>query len=93
MLSLCRSFGLPAPAVNSRVAGHEVDFAWPRARLIVETDGWAGHGTRGAFERDRRRDAQLLAAGWRVLRVTRARLELEAEAVAGEIAAALGAPS
>ncbi len=48
----------------------EVDFAWPTARLVVECDGFEHHGDRPAFERDRRRDAILVAAGWRVIRVT-----------------------
>ena len=50
--------------------GHEVDLLWPQERLIVEIDGYAYHGSRAAFERDRRRDARLLAAGYRVLRVS-----------------------
>jgi very-short-patch-repair endonuclease len=42
---------------------------WPDERVIVETDGWQTHGTRTAFERDRRRDLDLTAAGWRVIRI------------------------
>jgi very-short-patch-repair endonuclease len=38
--------------------------------LIVELDGYAYHRTRKSFERDRRRDAALLTAGYRTLRVT-----------------------
>jgi very-short-patch-repair endonuclease len=91
MLDLCRRFRLPTPEVNQKVEGFEVDFVWREAKLIVETDGWQAHGTRGAFERDRRRDADLLAAGWRVLRVSLARLETEPEWVAERIAAALRA--
>jgi very-short-patch-repair endonuclease len=37
---------------------------------VVETDGWSAHGHRRAFESDRARDAQLVAAGYRVLRFT-----------------------
>ena len=48
----------------------EVDFVWPDKRLVVETDGHAVHGTRFAFERDRRRDQRLLLEGWRVARFT-----------------------
>jgi very-short-patch-repair endonuclease len=50
------------------VAGLEVDFHWPRRRLVVEVDGFAFHSTRMAFERDRERDAILAAAGFRSLR-------------------------
>jgi Protein of unknown function (DUF559) len=73
-LELCTRHGIPLPVVNSRVAvgklDLEVDFAWPRKRLIVEADGHRFHATRGAFERDRRRDQRLTLAGWRVVRCT-----------------------
>lgn len=91
MLGLCRRFRLPAPEVNQPVEGYTADFVWSEQRLIVETDGFRAHGTRAAFERDRRRDADLLAADWRVLRVSYARLEREPEWVAERIAAALRA--
>jgi hypothetical protein len=68
-LELCDRHGIPQPLVNSIQEGIEVDFCWPEARLIVETDGHH-HQTRAAFERDRARDALLTALGWRVMRFT-----------------------
>jgi len=68
-LALVRASGLPLPAVNARIGGYEVDFHWPQARLIVETDGRATHDTPHQFERDRRRDLDLTLAGWHVIRV------------------------
>ena len=62
--------GLPRPRVNARVEGLEVDFVWRDQRLIAETDGAATHLTPTAFEADRRRDATLVTAGWRVVRFT-----------------------
>jgi very-short-patch-repair endonuclease len=91
MLSLCHRFRLPTPEVNAAIEGYAVDFLWRNQGLIVETDGWEAHGTRAAFERDRHRDADLLAAGWRVLRISYARLEAEPDWVAARIAEALGA--
>jgi very-short-patch-repair endonuclease len=91
MLRLCQRVRLPAPQVNARIAGYECDFVWREAGLIVETDSWSAHGTRAAFERDRRRDADLLASGWRVLRVSYERLEREPAWVAKHIAEALSA--
>ena len=70
MLRLIRAARLPTPATNLRVAGWEVDVVWPRHRLVVEVDGYAYHGNRAAFERDRRKDAALVAAGYRVVRIT-----------------------
>lgn len=69
-LSLVASANLPAPRTNARVLDYEVDFLWPRHRLVVETDGAATHLTRQAFERDRERDRALVAAGYRVVRFT-----------------------
>jgi very-short-patch-repair endonuclease len=70
MLALVAQYGLPRPLVNTVVEGHEVDFYWPHARLIVETDGAATHLTPTAFEADRIRDAELTVAGYRVVRFT-----------------------
>jgi very-short-patch-repair endonuclease len=47
-----------------------VDFLWRAERLVVEVDGFAFHSSRSRFESDRLRDAQLVATGIRVLRVT-----------------------
>jgi hypothetical protein len=68
--------GLPPPVSQLNVydgAGQwiaRVDFAWPELRLILECDGYEFHGTREAFEHDRRRWNALTRAGWRVLVVT-----------------------
>jgi very-short-patch-repair endonuclease len=89
LLELIREAGLPSPETNVRVAGHEVDFLWRAQRLVVEVDGYAFHSTRAAFERDRRRDAGLQAAGFRVLRITWRRLKDEPLAVAAALGRAL----
>ncbi|HEX8075411.1 MAG TPA: DUF559 domain-containing protein [Thermoleophilaceae bacterium] len=88
-LDLCREEGLPDPVVNSVVAGFEVDMAWPERKLIVELDGRGYHESARAFEEDRKRDAVLQLAGYRVLRVTWRRLRDEAGEVAREIRAFL----
>jgi very-short-patch-repair endonuclease len=88
---LVRRAGLPEPLTNVRVAGHEVDAFWPAERLVVEVDGFAYHAGRAAFERDRRRDAEVQALGYRVMRVTWRRMAEEPEAVVAQLAAALAA--
>jgi hypothetical protein len=80
-LDLCREAGLPPPATNVWVAGHEVDVVWHDQRLVVELDGHEFHRTRAAFERDRKRDADLQLAGYRVVRITQLRLNVEPHAV------------
>lgn len=67
---LCEVAGLPRPQVNAPLHGFMVDFLWPDARLVVETDGSKVHNTRAKFEDDRARDAELTAAGYRVVRFT-----------------------
>ncbi|MDQ6822458.1 MAG: type IV toxin-antitoxin system AbiEi family antitoxin domain-containing protein [Actinomycetota bacterium] len=63
-------YELPAPAVNVRFEGYEVDAWFPEERVIVELDGYRFHHDRGAFESDRYRDATLLAAGIQTVRIT-----------------------
>jgi very-short-patch-repair endonuclease/predicted transcriptional regulator of viral defense system len=89
-LALCRQSGLPGPQVNADVAGRERDFVFPEQRLVVEIDSWRYHRSRHAFEDDRYRDATLLLAGYRTLRVTDTQLEYEPHVVAATVRAALG---
>ncbi|MEX2108287.1 MAG: DUF559 domain-containing protein [Solirubrobacterales bacterium] len=69
-LALCREEGLPPPVVNVLVAGHLVDFFWPRERVVVETDSYRYHADRLAFERDHQVDVDLIAVGYAVHRTT-----------------------
>ncbi len=88
---LCKQAGLPLPRTNARVAGHEVDAYWPAERLIVEVDGYKFHRTRQAFERDRRKDAALTAAGNRVVRITWRRLTTEPFSLSAQFGVLLAA--
>jgi very-short-patch-repair endonuclease len=89
--ALCDDHALPRPKVNERVAGKEVDFLFEDARRVVETDSWQFHRTRQAFERDRARDALLLARGYRTLRFTHRALTGAPLSVAATITMALAA--
>ena len=86
LLDLTRAARIPRPAANTRVGRHEVDLLWTAQRLVVEVDGYAFHGSRHAFERDRRRDADLVAAGYRVIRFTWRQITREPEAVVARLA-------
>jgi very-short-patch-repair endonuclease len=88
---LIRRAGLPAPQSNVEVAGHEVDLYWPDHRLVVEFDGWSTHSSRTAFESDRLKDAALMLAGERVMRVTGRQLGSRPEAVVARLATAISA--
>jgi very-short-patch-repair endonuclease len=89
MRKLCRQAQLQEPVSNVRVAGFEVDFFWPAENLIVEVDGYRYHSHRAAFERDRQRDARLLAAGFVVIRITWRQLTEKPLTVVATIASAL----
>ncbi len=74
-VSLVRSAGLPEPIRqldsgdgDGRVG--RVDFAYPRLGLLIELDGRRHHYSKLDFESLRARDNRLVAAGWRVIRLT-----------------------
>jgi very-short-patch-repair endonuclease len=83
--NLCRQYGLPLPSQNVSLLGYEVDAYWPEYGLVVELDGWEFHKTLHAFETDRRRDAALTAAGYRVIRFSWRQVIREAATVAAAI--------
>jgi very-short-patch-repair endonuclease len=74
-LRICRDAGIEEPLINRPVAvagrTFEVDFQWPRLRMIVEVDGYAFHGGRSRANADRDRDQLLAVGGWDVHRFTR----------------------
>src|SRR3712207_3661029 len=92
-LAFLNASDLPRPRTNTRIAHHEVDFLWPDARLIVETDGAATHLTARAFQRDRERDFDLTARGYRVVRITWRQLTLQPDTVARRLRSLLARPS
>jgi very-short-patch-repair endonuclease len=86
-------YRIPRPRVNAWLSiGDErfqIDCLWPDARLIGELDGFASHGTRQAMRADRKRDRQLLAANYRVVRIVDSQIRSEPSAVAADLCALL----
>ena len=76
-LELIAAHGLPAPRVNDELGPYLIDLHWPAHRVAVELDSRTYHLTADAFERDRRRDAELAAAGYRSARITWRQLTCE----------------
>lgn len=66
--------GLPRPEVQYEVFDQwgrliaRLDLAYPECRLGLEYDGRLAHTELSAFNRDRERQNELLAAGWTLLR-------------------------
>lgn len=73
-VQLCRRAGLPTPlrqhAVVTGGGLPRCDFAFERARVLVELDGYATHGSPADHRRDLRRQNAILLArqGWVLLR-------------------------
>jgi len=82
--------GLPAPLANHAVGGWEADLYWPGHGLVVEVDGYAAHSSPRAFERDRRKDADLRARGLTVQRFTARQVRDDLAATVAWIARELG---
>lgn len=89
LLGVIRKARLPEPLLNAQVAGHEVDFYWPQARLVLEIDGFQFHSTRRRLERDRRKDDDLTAAGMSPIRATARQAERDAVAIVVQVGQAL----
>jgi predicted transcriptional regulator of viral defense system/very-short-patch-repair endonuclease len=85
LLPLVAEAGLPIPRINAQVRTAErvleVDLLWDEERFVVEADSRRHHGTEVAFERDRKRDLELLAVNYGVVRVTWKQVEREPQKV------------
>lgn len=79
LLAFLRRHALPEPEINAWITVErrtiQPDFMWPEQRVILETDGYATHGTRKAFGNDRRRDQLLTRNGWTALRAAYRQLD------------------
>jgi very-short-patch-repair endonuclease len=76
-LRLVANGGLPLPESQQRFGRSRVDFYWPAARLIAETDGARFHSSAIQQNRDRRRDQERMREGISVLRLTHAQVFFE----------------
>jgi very-short-patch-repair endonuclease len=85
LLPLIARSELPTPRINAPVRTAErlleVDLLWPDERFVVEADSRRHHATEVAFERDRKRDLELMEVHYEVLRVTWKQVEREPQKV------------
>ena len=88
-LPFLRRHRLPLPQLNAWIGAgersYEVDCFWPKAKAVVELDGFAAHGTRTAFREDRARDRRLRVAGYSVIRVAPEHLDHEPDTLAADL--------
>lgn len=88
---------LPPYVRNQPIRGsdgtfYECDIVFAPQRVIVELDSRAFHDNDPRFDADRRRDQRLVAAGWKVLRITWRHLHDEPDGVVRDLLASLGVP-
>jgi very-short-patch-repair endonuclease len=62
-LEILRKEHLELPQTNRPAGGRRVDCWWPHKRLTVELDSYRYHGSRHAWEMDRRREREAHARG------------------------------
>jgi very-short-patch-repair endonuclease len=89
-LGLIRSTDLPQPEANAPVGRYQVDFLWRAQRIVVEVDGFAFHSSPRSFEADHRRESDLDAAGYHVLRFTWRQIQETPTKVIGRVCRAVG---
>jgi hypothetical protein len=88
-IPLCESFGIPMPEINVLVEGWLVDAVWRHERVVVELDGYDNHRSPAQIERDRRKELELRALGFLVIRYTWHQVTREADQVAADLLARL----
>ena len=88
-LDLVRRSGLPIPSMNFQEGEYQLDAYWRPERFAVELDVYETHGTRAAFESDRRRQEDLKLRGIEMIRITGPRLKREPKAVIERLATLL----
>lgn len=88
-MTLVRQAGITGWERGFTFGAWTVDFAFRRARVAVEVDGWAWHVDVDRFRADRRKGNALVQAGWVVLRFTWHDLTNRPSAVVTEIRSAL----
>ena len=92
-LVLCARHGLPRPEVDVPLGRYTADFLFRPARVVVECDGHAYHASPGAMRRDRRRDLELQAGGWDVVRLTWEQVTADPAGTARALATVLARPA
>jgi len=74
LLRILTDSGMPTPTLQYPVSvdgrNYRIDLSYPEARLALEYDGVDSHSRLDRFVADRRRQNDLVGAGWTVLRYT-----------------------
>jgi len=68
---------------------YRADIVIPRARLVIEFDGFRYHRSKSAFQADRERQNAFVAHGWRVLRFFHRQVRNDLDKVVAQIVSLL----
>lgn len=63
---------------------YRLDFAEPESKIGIELDGYDYHSSKEAFTKDRKRQREIEAAGWRVIRFSGSEVYKDAAGCASE---------
>lgn len=85
LFELCEAGHLSLPELNAEVGGWTVDALWRQERIAVEIDGPGNHRTPGQIRRDRRKEFDLRAAGFIVLRYSDEQIAKRPQQVIAEL--------
>lgn len=89
LIKLLRNNAITGWKANCPLAGYKVDVLFPKAKIAIETDGYAFHSGAGDFQNDRERQNKIALMGYQVLRFTWLDLVEYPERVLAEIRYAL----
>jgi very-short-patch-repair endonuclease len=96
LLRALRRHGVPLPECQFELRlgprrRAYLDFAYPNQHLAIEADSYRYHSSLSDWSRDRVRNGELVALGWRILHVTHQDLVTGPDLVADQVARALAA--
>lgn len=78
VLPILAAAGFPRPEINVKLLDKWwVDFLWRDSKVVLEADSWTYHATPMHWERDQRKETDLVLAGHTVVRTTRKQLKRE----------------
>jgi len=86
LLALLRRARLPEPETNAKLGAFEIDLLWRDQRIATEVDGGPFHTALPDRRRDQAKDAELLRAGYKILRLGWHQITEEPEATVALIA-------
>ncbi len=87
----CEHVGLSVLKPQYKIGPYRVDFAAPALRIAIELDGFASHSSLFDIAYDRKRQREIEALGWHIIRFGGQEIHRDTEACVREVKEALAA--